>query len=76
MNQGTREQARGWALASVIAVAAIALFATAIVVGNPSSSGAAAVTPEVAEWEPPELPREWRWEREAITFDHMFRQLR
>jgi hypothetical protein len=21
---------------------------------------------------PHELPREWRWERKAITFDHMF----
>ena len=23
---------------------------------------------------PRELPREWRWERKAITFDHMFRE--
>ena len=21
----------------------------------------------------PDLPREWRWERKAITFDHMYR---
>lgn len=27
-------------------------------------------------WPERELPREWRWERKAITFDHMFRQKR
>ena len=28
------------------------------------------------EWTPVpvELPREWRWERKSITFDHMFRE--
>lgn len=30
---------------------------------------------EQAEWIPaPELPRQWRRERKAITFDHMYRQ--
>ncbi len=24
----------------------------------------------------PDLPREWRWERKPITFDHMFREKR
>jgi hypothetical protein len=59
MEQGTRirEEARGWLLASGIAIAAIAIFVTAMVVGGPGASGAAALEPAAPEWEPPELPR-------------------
>lgn len=71
----TRERARGWLLASSIAALALAIFAAAVVLGRPSPSDAAEMKPEVPEYVAPELPREWRWERKAITFDHMFRQI-
>lgn len=29
-----------------------------------------------AAWAPAELPREWRWERKTVAFDHMFRSER
>jgi hypothetical protein len=34
----------------------------------------AAVAAEAPARPRAELPREWRWERKAITFDHMFRE--
>ena len=30
--------------------------------------------PPMATDSPPELPREWQWHREPITFDHMYRK--
>ena len=72
----TRERVWAWLLASGIAGLAVGVFATAIVLGGPSRSDAAVVRPEVPLFEPKPLPREWRWQRKPITFDHMFRQMR
>jgi hypothetical protein len=71
----TREKARGWGwlLATGIAAAAGAIFAAAIVLGGPAASDAAEVRPDVPQFPKRELPKEWRWERKAISFDHMFR---
>jgi hypothetical protein len=54
----TRETLCGWVVASGIGIAVIALFVTAIVMGNPDVSGAAEVKPDVPELLAPDLPRE------------------
>jgi hypothetical protein len=69
----TRAKARGWLLATAVASAAVAAFAAAIVLGGPDASDAAEVRADVPQFPKRELPKEWRWELKAITFDHMFR---
>ncbi len=46
--------------------------------GAPRAGAAPEARPAAAarEWPDRPLPREWRWERKAITFDHMFRERR
>ncbi len=43
--------------------------------GDPPTS-AANIPPPVVSAPEVELPREWRWERAPVTFDHMFRKSR
>lgn len=77
---------RSWLRPLVLGVALGALLATAVsaVAGDPAldltrlAPEPAAAEPAAAGpvWPERELPREWRWERKPITFDHMFRQAR
>lgn len=65
----------------VIVLASAALLVAAFVrVAHPVVEARMATTPETpAAAEsllPAELPREWRWQRKAATFDGMFRQKR
>lgn len=58
---------------------ALILAAVVLAIAEPTGSairGAPADDTAAAEpWvSAVELPREWRWERDAITFDHMFRR--
>ncbi len=71
----SRERARTWLLASGIALLVVAIFAAAILVGGAAASEAREVRSALPAFQREELPKEWRWERKAITFDHMFRQL-
>jgi hypothetical protein len=62
------------ALASAAGVTAFA----ALVASTPlpsvfASSAQPTATAASQAWMPKELPREWRWQRQAVTFDHMHR---
>lgn len=59
-------------LAAILGAAALAIASVAFLGTDPRPSAADRVS-EVRSLEPPELPREWVWERPAIRFDHMFR---
>ena len=60
------------------------LLASALVLGTAVGSAvrgdpptpAANIPPAVVSAPEGELPREWRWERAPVTFDHMFRKSR
>lgn len=73
---------RSWPapLASGILIGALLATAISSLAGAPSldlrSLGVQPTSqPAVGDqgWPERELPREWRWERKAVTFDHMFR---
>ncbi len=76
MSLETRERARAWLLASGIALLAVGIFAAGILVGAATASGAVEARPEVPAFQPQELPKELRLERNVLSFDRMFRQLR
>ena len=38
----------------------------------PVTSIASSATEPAVTWPERELPREWRWERKAVSFDHMY----
>jgi hypothetical protein len=68
----------------VAALVGVAALGTAVVLGTPrvveAYRGYQAAQVEAAAaraaWAPAELPREWRWEPQAVAFDHMFRSER
>lgn len=62
---------------SVIALLVAGLVALGVLLTAVDSLGSGArrfAAEPAVERTTPELPREWRWERKAITFDHMFRK--
>jgi hypothetical protein len=57
------------------ALAGVALFAALVAVnlGSNSYEARSAFTAAVSGQPVPEMAREWRWERQAYSFDHMYR---
>jgi len=64
----------------VVLAGAALLVAVLAKVAYPVVQARSVTTPEAPaaaeSLQPAELPREWRWERKAVTFDGMFRQKR
>ena len=68
-------QRRTWPAPLALGVLIGVMLALAVTALSPLALGAPAARPalEARAWPERELPREWRWERKAMTFDHMFR---
>lgn len=62
--------------AGLLCAAAFAALAIALPGARAAVPPDQAVRAAPPPWNPPPLPREWRWEIEVITFDHMFPRLR
>ena len=45
-------------------------------IGNPLTAISSMVPEPPSRTLPPELPKEWRWKREPVTFDHMYMEPR
>lgn len=58
-------------LSLVLLFAATAVDVSALIAPEPRT---AATEPAPRAWTGPEIPREWTWQRDAITFDHMYRE--
>ena len=59
-----------WVILAILGVATVEKTLNALS-GVPANNTAA--TEQAESISAPELPREWRWERKEITFDHMYR---
>lgn len=62
-------------LASVLTLLALmlsTLVATSLTSYRPPPAAADPPALQVAKPPTPELPREWRWERDPVTFDHAY----
>jgi hypothetical protein len=64
----------GALLGLVIGALGVAIVATTADVVRAALANETAASDAVAAYPVRELPREWRWERKAVEFDHMYRQ--
>ena len=64
----------GAVLGLMIGALGFAIVESAVPLVRAALTTETAVVGSLAELPGRELPREWRWEREAVDFDHMYRQ--
>ncbi len=66
---GRQVTAPGWTGGMIASLVLAAIVATSFALLDNRASQTA-----LAEFEPRPLSREWQWERDAVSYEHMFRQ--